>query len=143
MNPLKIKLRLDYIGTGKPSKIFGGKSAEQLAEENRQHKVSLMRNVPIQGIRIDEIDMSQEIYFVLDEITGKSIAYAPVLITFYADGIEDAIKFSMKEEFRTVEVLEPEKMEFTRYEIERLLFKVSEELGEYKEYLVRKMNNWK
>ncbi len=143
MNHLTIRIRFDYVGNGKTGKLFGSKSAEQVAEENRQHKVSLLRNVPIQGIRIEEIDMSQEIYFVIDEATGKPVAYAPVIITFHADSLEGAIKFSMREEFRTVEVLEPEKLELSRYQIERLLFKVSDELGDYREYMVRKINNWK
>jgi hypothetical protein len=143
LNDLTIRLRFDYAGTSKSGKLFGGKNVEQLAEENRQHKVSLIRNVPIQGIRIEDIDMSQDIYLVLDDFSGKKVAYAPVVITFTADGLEDVIKFAMKEEFRTVEVLEPASLELSRYEIERMLIKVSDELSDYKEYLLRKVNNWK
>lgn len=144
MTGLKIRLRLDFPGYGKNGRsLFGGKNLEQNAEENRQHKVSLLRNVPIQGIRIEDIEMSQEVYCVVDDLSGKTSAYAPVIITFFADGIEDAIKFCMKEEFRTVEVLEPDTVEFTRYELERLLFRISEESAEYKDFLVRKVNNWK
>ena len=116
---------------------------EQLAEDVRQHKVSLLRNVPTQGIRIDDIDMSAEVYSVYDEITGRMIAYAPVIITFTADSIEDAIKFCMKEEFRTVEVLEPAELTLSKFDVERLVFKVSEELVSYKEHLLKKINNWK
>jgi len=140
---IKIKLRLDYVGQGKSNKLFGNKSVEQVAEEIRQHKVSLIRNVPTQGIRIEDIDMRAEVYMVYEEIAGKMVAYAPVFITFYADSMEDAIKFSMKEEFRTVEVLEPESLSLSKYDVERLLFKVSEELIAYKEYLIKKINNWK
>lgn len=143
MNNLVIRIRFDYAGAGKAGKLFGSKNPEQAAEENRQHKVSLLRNVPIQGIRIEDIDMTQEIYLVMDEMTNKPIAFAPVIITFCADSLEAAIKFSMQEEFRTVEIVEPEKLELSCYEIEHLLFKVSEELGDYREYLVRKFNNWK
>ena len=140
---LLIKLRLDYVGKGKPGKLFGGKNMEQVAEENRQHKVALIRNVPIQGIRIEDIDMSMEIYSVFDDYSGKNVAYAPVVITFYADSLEDAIKFSMKEEFRTIEVIEPAEIKLSSSEMERVLFKINEELKEYKHYMVRRMENWK
>ena len=143
MKGIRVKLRLDFSGQVKKGKLFGSKNHEQLAEENRQHKVSLIRNVPIQGIDIEDIDMSQEIYAVIDDITGEAVSYAPVVITFKADSIEDAIKFSMKEEFRTVQVLEPEEILLSRADLERLLFRVSEELTDYKGYLLRKIDNWK
>lgn len=143
MSRIKMKVRFDFIGKGKSGKFFGGKSSEQTAEEIRQNKVSLIRNVPVQGISIEDIDMSSEIYFVHDDISGRAVAYAPVTITFFADSMDDAIKFTMKEEFRTIEVIEPEEISLTKLDIERLLLKVSEELINYKIYLERKMDNWK
>lgn len=143
MKRIKLRVRFDFLGKAKQGKIFGGKTSEQVAEEIRQNKVSLMRNVPIQGINIEDIDMSGEIYFVYDEFTGKSLAYAPVVITFTADSLEDAVKFTMKEEFRTVEVLEPEELVLSRLDIGRILLKVSEEMANYRFYLERKLDNWK
>lgn len=142
MAGIKIKLRLDYLGQGKKTKLFGNKSVEQIAEEVRQHKVALLRNVPSQGIRIEDIDMSGEVYAIYEEISRKMIAYAPVVITFTADSIEDALKFSMKDEFRTVEVLEPESISLVKADVERILYKVSGELRDYKEYMLKKINNW-
>jgi len=49
----------------------------------------------------------------------------------------------MKEEFRTVEVLEPEEIVVSKLGIERLLLKINEELLDYKEYLEKKIDNWK
>ena len=138
-----MRVRFDFIGRGKQNKLFGNKNSEQYAEEVRQHKVSLIRNVPIQGIHIEDIDMSQEIYMVQDEITNKRLAYAPVSVIFYADSMEDAIKFTMKEEFRTVEILEPDEMSMSKFELERLLIKISEELLNYRDFLERKLDNWK
>jgi hypothetical protein len=143
LSEIKIKLRFDYPGHVKSGKLFGNKNPEQQADDTRQHKVSMMRNVPIQGIRIEDIDMSQDIYSLIDDITGKKVAYAPVVITFFADNIEDAIKFVIKEEFRTVEILEPEELQLTKSDIEKLLFKVSMELNEYREHWLRKMDSWK
>ena len=143
MSGIRVKLRLDYAGYGKQGKLFGNKNVEQMAEEIRQHKASLLRNVPTQGIYIEDVDMSGEVYTVYEEIGRKTVAYAPVLITFCADSIEDAIKFSMKDEFRTVEILEPESITLSKYDLARLLFKVNEELMSYKEYMLNKINNWK
>jgi len=140
---IKIRLRLDYAGHSKSGKLFGNKNVEQVAEENRQHQVSLIRNVPVQGIRVEDIEMSQEVYLVIDDNSNKKIAYAPVVITFYADNIEDAINFSMKDEFRTVEVLEPEELLLTKNDMEKLLFKVGKELMIYRDSLLRKIDNWK
>ncbi len=103
----------------------------------------MMRNVPVQGISIEDIDMSQDIYSLIDDITGKKMAYAPVVITFYADSIEDAIKFIVKEEFRTVEIIEPEELVLSKSDMEKLLFRISLELSEYKEYIFRKVDTWK
>jgi len=141
---LKLKVRFDFSGKSRSKGLlWGSKNGEELAEEIRQHKVSLVRNVPIQGIHIEEVDMSQEVYTIIDEITGRAVWYAPVYIVFIADSIEDAIKFTMKEEFRTVEVIEPQELSVPKIDIERLLFRISEELINYKNYLERKIDNWK
>ncbi|QGT99878.1 dehydrogenase [Candidatus Syntrophocurvum alkaliphilum] len=144
MSKLKIKVRFDYMGKSKGGKLFmGGKDSEHVAEEIRQHKVSLIRNIPVQGIHIEDIDMSQEIYSIYDDITGKRVTYAPVIISLSADTIEDLIRFTMKEEFRTIEILEPQEITLSKHDIERFIFKTSEELKEYKNYLERRIDSWK
>lgn len=143
MNKLRLRVRFDYIGRGTSGKLFRNKASEQIAEETRQHKVSQIRNVPVQGIHIEDIDMSQEVYSVIDEITGRPICYAPVIIMFSADTLEDVIRFIMKEEFRTIEILQPEQIELSRIEMERLLLRINDELINYRDYLERKIDNWK
>jgi len=144
LSELRLKVRFDYIGRSKPGKkLFGNKGVEQIAEETRQHKVSQIRNVPIQGIHIEDIDMSQEVYSVIDEITGRELCYAPVIILFGADSLEDVMRFIMKEEFRTVEILQPDQLTFSKLEIERLLLRINEQLISYRNYLERKIDNWK
>lgn len=141
---IKMKVRFDYIADGKSSRrLFGSKSGEEQAEELRQHKVASIRNMPIQGISIIAIDMNLEVYTIYDEITNRVVACAPVCITIHADTLEDAIKFAMKEEFRTVEVLEPQEINLSRIEVERLLAKISEGLQNYRSYLEKKMDHWK
>ncbi len=143
MNGLRLRVRFDYLGRVREKKLFGNKGSEELAEEIRQHKVSQIRNVPLQGIHIEDIDMSQEIYSVIDEITGRRLCYAPVIITFTADTLEDVVRFIMKEEFRTIEILQPEQMEISRIELERLLLRINDELINYRDYLERKIDTWK
>lgn len=109
----------------------------------REQKVALLRNVPMQGIHIEDIDMSGDIYTVYDDFTGSAVGYAPVVITVSCDTLDDAMRFVMKEEFRKVEVLEPEEITLNKIEIERLLFHVNEELKAYKAYLEKKMEYWK
>lgn len=143
MNGLRLRVRFDYIGRAKSKKFFGNKGIEQVAEEIRQHKVSQIRNIPIQGIHIEDIDMSQEVYSVIDEITGREMCYAPVIIVFGADSLEDVMRFIMKEEFRTVEILQPDQLTFSKLEMERLLLRVNDQLINYRNYLERKIDNWK
>lgn len=143
MAEIKIKMRFDYLAQSKANKIFGNKNLEQLAEDTRQQKVSTMRNVPIQGIRIEDIEMSQDIYTITDDIDGRKLVYAPVVITFVADSIEDIIKFVIKEEFRTVQVIEPPELTLNQNDLERLLFKISDELCDYRNFLIRKIDNVK
>lgn len=141
---LKMKVRFDYLSGPKSGKLFGNsRNIEQQAEHIRQHKIALVRNVPIQGIHIEDIDMSLEVYTIMDEITGKPTAYAPVIVSFYADTIEDAVKFMINDEFRTVEVLQPDEITLSRFDLERLFYQVAREFSEYKNILERRINNWK
>lgn len=143
MPQLKMKLRFDYIGRPKSGKLFGSKNIEQIADNTRQQKVTTMRNVPMQGIRIDEIDMSQDIYTLIDDITGNKVAYAPVVITFFAENIDDVVKFVVKEEFRTIEIIEPEELLLSKGDVEKLLFRFSQDLTDYREHWMRQMDNWR
>jgi len=135
---LKIKVRFDYKGV-RAGKLFGGKSAEQVAEEVREQKMAFLRNVPFQGIHIEDIDLSPDVYTVIDEFSGQPVGFAPANITFKADSLEDALRFIMKEEFRKVEVLEPDQLVLNRFDMERLLFKANEALREFKAYIRKKL----
>jgi hypothetical protein len=135
------KIRFDYPGRAKSGKLFGNKNIEQLADDNRQQKVAKMRNVPMQGIRIDDIDMSQDIYTLVDDITGTRVAYAPVVITLVADRIDELVQFAVMEDFRTIEIIEPGELLLAKDEIEKLIFRVSKESSGYRDHLQRQMDN--
>lgn len=140
---LRLKVRFDYKGVAKQRKsLFGKPNTTQMAEKTREQKAALLRSVPVQGITIEDIDMSADVYLVYDDFGGE-VAYAPVIVTFVADSLEDAVHFIMKEEFRKIEVLEPESVSLSRIDMERLLFRVNEELKMYKAYLEKKLEYWK
>lgn len=138
---VRAKIRLDFKGIGKPGKLFfGGKNTERAAEEVRDQQVAMFRNVPIQGILIEDIDMSTEVYTVYDDITHIEVAYAPVILMVSADTLQEILRFIARDDFRKVEILEPANIQLSKYEIERLLFRVSEEMKGYREYLERKLS---
>lgn len=126
---IRLKVRLDFKGEYKPGRfLFGGKSIEQVAQEFREEQITLLKNIPIQGISFIECDISPEPYIINDESTGEKVAYAPAEITLSADSVEDIICFVMREEFRKLEILEPSQMLITSIDLERILFKMNEEL---------------
>ncbi|NPV90335.1 MAG: hypothetical protein HPY50_06155 [Firmicutes bacterium] len=127
--PLKLKVRFDYRGVTKPKGIFfSSKNIESAAEEAREHKAALLRNVPFQGIQIEDIETSTHPYTVVEGNNTTPVAYAPVIVTITAEAIEDVVRFIMRDEFRKVEVVEPDTMELSKQDIERFLFRANEEL---------------
>ena len=138
---IRVKVRLDFKGTAKPGRfIFGGKPIEKVAEETREQHMAMFRNVPMQGIHIGNIDMGLEVYTVYDDVNNIEVAYAPVILEILADSLEDLLKFVAREDFRKIEVMTPGSLELQRYDLERLLFRVSEEIKSFKNHMERKYN---
>ncbi|MFA5383623.1 MAG: hypothetical protein WC364_02990 [Eubacteriales bacterium] len=130
---IKAKVRLDIKGVARPGRfLFGGKTMDKAAEEAREQQVTLLRNVPIQGIHIDDIDLGIEIYTIYEENNGFEVAYAPVVLQLTADSLEDLIRFTMRDDFRKVEISSPTALSLHRYDLERLIFTVAEEVREYR-----------
>lgn len=138
---LRVKIRLDFKGQAKPGRfLFGGKQVDKAAEEAREQHVALLRNVPVQGVYIEDIDVSIEVYTVWDDIANAEIAYAPVVLTVNAENIEDLLRFIAREEFRKIDVQEPGRVVLNRNQLERLLFKINGEIKNYVGQLERKYN---
>lgn len=125
---LQARIRLDFRGETQPRFFFGGKNGEKAAEEIREQKATLLRNIPYQGIVIEDIDLSLEVYQVYDVSLDDQVYYAPLIITLWASSVEDLIRFIIKEEFRKVEIIQPENITLSSQSLEKLLFKVSEEI---------------
>lgn len=139
--PIRFRVRLDYKGTIKPGKLFfGGKNTERVAEETREQQVALLRNIPVQGVFIEDIDMSAETYTILDDVYNREIAFAPVTLQVSADSLQDVIRFIAREEFRKIEIIEPDEISLSSFELERILFKISEEFTNYRNYIERKLS---
>ncbi|MDN5364658.1 MAG: hypothetical protein PWQ91_1721 [Eubacteriales bacterium] len=138
-SPLKCKIRLDFRGVSKPGRLFfGSRSAEEIAEEVREQQISLLQNVPLQGTVIEQVDMSLPVYSLYDDLLGCEVAYAPAIITVTAETVEDLVRFIAREEFRTVEIVAPDNVLLTRVELERFLFRLSEEVNRRLQALERK-----
>lgn len=136
---LRVKVRLDFKGVSRPGKLFfGGKPTEKVAEETREQQLALFRNVPVQGVRIEDISLGGEIYTVFDDHGNAEVAYAPAELTLVADSVEDLVRFVAREDFRRIEVLEPDNVVLKPLEIERLMFRMNEEIKAMRRWLERK-----
>jgi hypothetical protein len=139
---LRFRVRFDYRGEGKQGKLFSRmREGEEIAEEVREQRAILLRNIPIQGVRVEDINTNGEVYMVSDEASGREIAYAPVEFTLEADTIEDVIPFLLRDEFRKVEVISPIEVLLDKHQVERIIYKINEELRTYRLYLEKRINN--
>ena len=122
---IRVQLRLDYRGEAKGGFFFGGKKQEEMAEIIREQQVGLLRNVPMQGIFIENIDLSLEIYTVAEGEGRRvyDIAYAPVVLTLRIENLDDLLPLLLKPEFRKIDFLSPENITLHRLSLERLLFR--------------------
>jgi hypothetical protein len=138
---IQVKVRLDLKGVSKPGRfLFGGKPVEKVAEEAREQQVTLFRNVALQGISITNIDIGMDIYTVYDELSNQEVAYAPLVLEVAVDTIEDLIRLISREDFRRIEVLSPPSLTLNRHDIERLIFRIGEEMKSYRSHIDRKYN---
>jgi len=121
-------------------KFLGNNNLIKAAEDTREQQVALLRNVPFQGIKVEDIDVAMEIYVVYDESTGEDVAYAPILLILEADSFDDVVRFIMRDEFRKVEIIEPQEIFMSKQDAERLLFKINTELRSYRNDLDKRYN---
>lgn len=123
---IKFRVRFDYRGKPKPARFFfGGRKTEDVAQEVREQQVTLWRNLPLQGIYVEGIDLG-EIYNLYDEELDDEVAYAPLELIVLADTLEDLLRFIMRDEFRRIEIMEPSTLTLNSKEVEKLLFRINE-----------------
>lgn len=125
--PIRAQIRLDFHHQGKSRGLFFRRRPEEFAQEERERQVAILQNVPFQGITLEKIDAERDVYVIASPYGDSDVAYAPVEMTVCADSIEDLIAFTLREEMRKIKILEPEEMVFSNYDVERALFRMSEE----------------
>ncbi|MZP28164.1 hypothetical protein GTO91_00300 [Heliobacterium undosum] len=137
---LRARVRLDFHTPIRKNRLFfGTPDVDKEAEAIREQQVALLRNVPIQGITVEDIDMAIDIYILLDEDTGREIAFAPVIVTIGADTLEDLLRFTLRDEFRKIEMLEPEQVFLHRFELERFVYRINEDQRQFRQALERRL----
>ena len=123
-----IRVRFDYKGVPRPARFFfGGKGTREAAEDLRQQQAGMWRNIPIQGVRIDDIQYF-ELYTVFDPHEESMIAFAPMELKATVGSLEDCLRFVGREEFSCVELLEPAQLTLSSADLERIFFKFGETL---------------
>lgn len=125
---IKIRVRFDYRGLPRPPRFFfGGKGAKEVAEEIRQQQANMWRHVPIQGVKIEDLEFI-ELYSVYDEIEETMAFYAPVEMGVTIDSLEDILRFVGRSEFRRVEFIEPSRVSLSNRDLEKLFYRFGEML---------------
>jgi hypothetical protein len=125
---IKIKVRFDYRGLPRPARFFfGGKGSREVAEELRQQQAAMWRNVPLQGVSVEEVEF-MDLYTVYDEAEEELITYAPMELKVLIDSLEDCLRFVTKDEFRRVEILDPPQLTLRGRDLERILYRFGESL---------------
>ncbi|NTW04583.1 MAG: hypothetical protein HGA27_00510 [Peptococcaceae bacterium] len=137
---IRAKIRLDFKGSSKPGRFFKGKPVEKIAEDIRELNIATFRNIPLKGIKVSDIDIGSEVYVVYDEINNLEIAYAPIVLDVTSDTLEDLLVLIARDDFRKVEVVAQEPIVLSRIEAERLLYRVADEISDYRESFERKYN---
>lgn len=126
---IRVRIRVDYRGESKSGRFFfGGKSKELMAETIREQQVALLRNVPLQGIIIEDVDLSLDVYAVTEGEGRRTheVAYAPIILTLRIENLDDLLPLLIKPEFRKIEFLSPDTVSLHRLDMERLLFRLSQ-----------------
>ncbi|WP_088189529.1 hypothetical protein [Desulfosporosinus sp. FKA] len=126
---VRVRIRLDFRGEAQSGRFFfGSKSKEQVAEATREQQVAVLRNVPLQGIMIEDVDLSLDVYTVTEGSGRRTqeTAFAPIILTLRVEDLDDLLPLLIKPEFRKIEFLSPESISLHRLDMERLLFRLSQ-----------------
>jgi hypothetical protein len=126
---LKARIRFDYQANAAEKRKFFWQHLDltKIAEEKRAKQVSLLKNMPFQGLNIADLNSDHEIYLLPEGNNQPETAFAPVELLVEADSIEDLMQLTLREEFRKIKVIDPPELFLTSSQVERFLFKVNEE----------------
>lgn len=126
--PVKAKIRFDFRAEAGPKKLFQRRpDIRETAKAVRAEQVALLRNLPFQGLSIEDLDYHYDVYVMPEYDRREEVAYAPVEMVVHADAIGDLAQLMLREEFRKIKVLEPKELALSNTDVERFLFQVAEE----------------
>lgn len=124
---IRARIRFDYRGKARPSRFFfGGRKTEEAAENLRQQQAALWRNVPVQGIYVENIEIG-EIYTVYDEDMDDEVAFAPLELEVVADSLCYLVRFAVRDEFRRMKIIEPGRLNMSAGDMEQVFFEVHDQ----------------
>lgn len=125
---VKAKIRFDFKANAGSRRFFWQRrDLRETAKTIRHQRLALLRNIPFQGLNVAELNEDFEIYLMPDDNNGREAAYAPAELVVEADSIEDLMPLTLKEEFRKIKLLEPEKLMISNNEMEKFLYKMNTE----------------
>ncbi|NLW47472.1 MAG: hypothetical protein GXY86_09065 [Firmicutes bacterium] len=125
---VRAKIRLDFKAEAGGRKFFWQRdNLSEVAKRVRSRQVSLLSNLPFQGISVEDFNTDRDVYVLSDVENRKETAYAPLELVVEADSVEDLMEFTLREEFRKIKILEPDHISLSNGDLERLIFKVNEE----------------
>ncbi|WP_350342472.1 hypothetical protein PRVXT_001711 [Proteinivorax tanatarense] len=120
---IRCKIRLDIPGYNKSGRfLFGVKDGISMAKENRLKEVNMLKNIPFQGVKLERISSSLDIY-TLEEEKGN-ISYAPIELEVMVDLLEDLLPFITRPDFSKIEILDPSDISLDKAQGERLLTRI-------------------
>ncbi len=126
--PIKARIRLDFRGEASRRPLFFGKvPPEAAAQERRERQLATLKNLPWQGVTLEDLNADYEIYTVNQPEQGEKVAYAPVELTVTADSLEDLMAFVLRDEFRKIKILEPAELNLAATDVEKTIFKMGQE----------------
>lgn len=124
---IRVKARYDFRGqVGGLRLWFRHQDAEAAAVATRERQTSFFRYLPVQGVVVENICDDLPPYCITDEATGLPVCYAPLEIVVLAHTMEDLLNYIIREDLSKVELLAPEALHLTRFDLERMIFRLGE-----------------
>ena len=143
MQPVRARVRFDYRGVAVPGRLFiGHKGAAEASAALRDRATANLKYEVEQGIRVEDVDSGHETYVLIDPATDQEVAYSPVYVVVQADSIEDLADFTLRDEFRTIEILDPPELTLSPQEIGRLLARANQRLRTMAQLMVRRSERY-
>lgn len=124
---IRVKARYDFKGqVGGLRLLFRHQDAEAAAVAARERQAAYFRYLPVQGVVVENICDDLPPYCITEEVTGLPVSYAPLEVVVMAHTMEDLLNYIIREDLSKVELLAPDALHLTRFDLERMIFRLGE-----------------